>query len=209
DSAAPIRDPQGAVVGVVLIFRDITERKKADRALRATEARKAAIVETTLDAIITIDHEGKVVEYNPAAEKMFGYPRRDFLGRELAELCIPLALRPRYREGLARYLSTGDGPILDKQIEMPALRADGSEFLVELVISRIPTDGPPLFTGYLHDVSKRKQFERRRRARLEVNEILAQAASVAEAAPRLLQAVCENLEWDMGALWSVDAKAGV
>ena len=97
DSAAPIRDAAGSCIGVVLIFRDVTEQRRAEQELRASEARKSAILETALDCIITMDHEGKVVEFNPAAERTFGYRREQVIGQELGEFIIPPSLRERHR----------------------------------------------------------------------------------------------------------------
>ena len=207
DSAAPIRDPQGKVVGAVLVFRDITERKQAETAIRESEARKAAILQTALDCIITMDHEGKVVEFNPAAEKTFGYNRDEVVGWALADLIIPPSLRDRHHQGLAHYLATGEGPVLNKRIELPALHADGTEFPIELAITRISTAGPPVFTAYLREIGERTRIEARRRARLAVTQILAEATTVRGAAARLLQAICENLGWDVGLFWTVDEAA--
>jgi PAS domain S-box-containing protein len=132
------------------------KRKRAEEAVHESEARKAAILESALDAIITIDHEGRIVEFNPAAEKMFGHPREDVLGREMAGLIIPLGLRERHRD-LADYLATGEGPAVGKRLEMSAMRADGSEFPVELTVTRIRSEGPPMFTGFIRDITERKQ----------------------------------------------------
>ena len=203
DSAAPIRDERGAIVGVVLIFRDVTERRRAERRVRQGEARKAAILETALDAIITIDHEGKLVEINPAAETIFGHARGDVLGREMCELFVPPSLREAHRRGMARYLATGEGPVLGRRFEITALRADGTEFPVELAITPISADGPPMFTAHVRDITERKRFERRREARLAVTEILAGASSIDEAIPKILRAVGEGLGWDVGELWAV------
>ena len=85
-----------------------------------------------------------------------GYRREQVVGRQLADFLIPSSLRERHREGIAHYLATGEGPVLGKRLELPALRADGTEFPVELAITRIPTDGPPLFTAYLRDITERK-----------------------------------------------------
>src|SRR2546426_53790 len=82
-------------------------------ALRESEARNAAILQMALDAIVTIDHEGRVVEFNPAAEKMFGYRRAEVLGQQMAERIVPPSLRDRHYQGLAHYLSTGEGPVLN------------------------------------------------------------------------------------------------
>jgi len=203
DSAAPIRDERGAIVGVVLIFRDVTERRRAERELRQSEARKAAILETALDGILTIDHEGKLVEINPAAETIFGHARGDVLGREMAELIVPPALREAHRRGLAHYLATGEGPVLGHRFEITALRAGGEVFPVELAITPISTDGPPMFTAHVRDITERKRFERRREARLAVTEILAGSSSIDEAIPKILGAVGEGLGWDLGELWAV------
>ena len=209
NSAAPIRTSEGRTLGVVLIFRDVTEPRRAQKAVLDSEARKAAILQTALDCIITIDHQGNVIEFNPAAERTFGYRRADVLGRQMADLIIPLSLRERHCRGLARYLATGEGPVLGQRIEMPALRADGTEFPVELAIMRIPTGGPPLFTAYLRDITRRKRAEDRRNARLAVSQVLAEAATVREAAPHILEAVCKGLGWDVGVLWTLDRPAGV
>ncbi len=204
DSAAPIHDGRGRTLGVVMVFRDVTDERRAERAVRESEARKAAILQTALDCIITIDHEGRIVEFNPAAERTFGCRRDAAVGRDIAEVIIPPSLRERHHEGLARYLATGEGPVLGRRIEMPALRADGTEFPVELAITRIPAEGPPLFTAYLRDISERRGQERRRNARLAVTQVLAEAGGVEEAATRILEAVCTSLAWDVGILWTVD-----
>ncbi len=204
DSAAPIRDTSGVIIGVVLIFRDVTEQRLAEQELRSSEARNRAVLETAMDCIITMDHEGKVVEFNPAAEKTFGYRRDDLVGRDLAEFIIPPSLRERHRSGMAHYLATGEGPVFGKRLEIPALRADGSEFPVELSITRIPTDGPPHFTAYLRDITESKRVEQQRHARLAVTQVLSQAGEAEEGASGVLRAVCENLGWDVGFFWSIN-----
>ena len=159
DSAAPIRDATGEVLGVVMVFRDVTEERRAARQIADSESRKAAILQTALECVITIDQEGKILDFNPAAEQTFGYRTADVVGREMAELIIPPSLRERHRQGLARYLATGEGPVLNRRIELPAVRADGTEFPSELAITRINREGPPIFTGYLRDITERKRAE--------------------------------------------------
>jgi PAS domain S-box-containing protein len=131
-----------------------------ERELKYSEVRKAAIVDSALDCIVTIDHEGCITEFNPAAEHTFGYRRDEVLGRPLANVIMPLSLREKHRQGFAHYLATGEARLLGKRIETTAVRADGSEFPVELAISRIPLEGPPSFTGYLRDITERKRAER-------------------------------------------------
>jgi PAS domain S-box-containing protein len=130
-----------------------------DARLRESEAHQAAILKTAVDCIILIDHEGSVIEFNLAAEQTFGYNRADAVGRDMADLIIPPRLRDAHRRGLAHYLATGEGPVLNKRIEMTAMRADGSEFPVELAIIRIRVEGPPVFTGQVRDITERKKAE--------------------------------------------------
>jgi PAS domain S-box-containing protein len=163
DSAAPIRDAEGKLVGAVLVFRDVTTQRKSERVLRVSEARKAAILDTALDCIVTIDHRGRIIEFNPACERTFGYSRAEVIGREMGELLVPPALRQQHRDGLARYISTGEAKVLNRRIELTAMRSDGAEFPVELAITRITGDGEPVFTGYLRDISDRKRAEERQR----------------------------------------------
>jgi PAS domain S-box-containing protein len=158
-SGAPIFDAQGRFRGYRGIGRNITARKLAEQALHESEARKSAMFETALDCIITIDDGGRVVEFNPAAERTFGYRRAEALGKELAELIVPPRLRAQHRQGLARYLKGGEARVLGRRTEMAAVRADGSEFLVELSVTRIATEGAPLFTAYLRDITERKRIE--------------------------------------------------
>jgi PAS domain S-box-containing protein len=143
-------------IGAVM---DITERKQAAEKLRRSETRNAAVLDSALDCIVTIDHESSITEFNPAAERTFGYRRDEVVGKHLADVIIPLSLREKHRQGFARYLATGEARVIGRHVEVTAVRADGSEFPVELAITRIPLDGPPSFTGYLRDITERKQAE--------------------------------------------------
>lgn len=143
----------GAQMAVAIYQAQLLER------LRESEARKTAVFESSLDAITTMDHQGKVVDWNASAERMFGYSREQAIGRDLAELIIPERLRQAHCDGISHYLKTGEGPMMNKLLEMPALRSDGSEFISELTISRAPSEGQPLFTGTLRDITDRKRFE--------------------------------------------------
>lgn len=159
DSAAPIRNSEGTLLGVVLVFRDVTAQRQAARRIADSEARKAAILDTALDCIITIDHQGRVLEFNPAAERTFGYRQADAIGREMGELIVPPALRDAHLKGLTRYLATGEAHVLNRRLEITAMRSDGTEFPVELAITRLAVEGPAVFTGHLRDITERKQIE--------------------------------------------------
>ena len=140
-------------------IRDITDRRKAEEALRRSETRKAAVLETALDAIISIDQEGKIIEWNPAAERIFGYSRELALGRDLTELIVPKSNHELHRKGLARFLQTGRGRMLGSRSEVMALRANGAEFPVELTITKIPGEGPLVFTTFVRDITERRRTE--------------------------------------------------
>ena len=158
-SKAPFFDRAGRVVGLVASAKDVTEQRRAEEAVRHSEAQKAAILDAALDCIITMDDRGLITEFNPAAERTFGYRRADVLGEPLAETIVPPRLRDRHRRGLARYLRSGNSTLLNRRIETTATHADGSEIPVELTITPLSLDGRLAFTGYLRDLTDRKQAE--------------------------------------------------
>jgi PAS domain S-box-containing protein len=123
-----------------------------------------AFLDTSLDGIITMDFEGRILQFNPTAERLFGFRSQEVVGKRVVDLLVPPSLRADHVKGLSRYLRTGEGPILDRRIEMPALRSDGTEFPVELSITRIMTPGMPVFMGHVRDISERVEAERRQLA---------------------------------------------
>src|SRR5215218_2384852 len=135
-------------------------RRRAENALRESEALKSAMLGSAYDCVIGMNHLGRVIEFNEAAEGIFGYSREEVVGEELAELIIPPELRERHRQGLARYLETGQTRILNERIELTAMRRDGSTLPVELAITRIPGTDPPIFTGYVRQITDRIEAER-------------------------------------------------
>jgi PAS domain S-box-containing protein len=142
-------------------------RKHEEAAAAESQRRTRAMMDTALDAVIVMDHDGTISEFNPAAERMFGYRRDDVLGRVLAGLLIPPQLREQHREGLVRYLATGEGPFIDHRIETTGYHADGHEFPVEVSITRVSAADPPTFTGFVRDLTARAQAEREREGLLQ------------------------------------------
>ena len=128
-------------------------------ALASSEAHKSAVVRSALDAVITMDASGCITEFNPSAERIFGYPAADAVGQPLAELIIPPSHRAGHVEGLARYLATGEGPVLNHRIEIDAMRAGGEEFPVELTITPVPGMTEQVFTAFVRDISDRRRAE--------------------------------------------------
>jgi PAS domain S-box-containing protein len=129
------------------------------RTQAGAEARRRALLDVAFDSVITMDSDGRVVDVNRAAAKTFGYARGDMVGRLVADLVIPPGLREAHRRGLARHLERGGGPVVGRRVELTATRADGSEFPVELVVTRPEISGPPLFYGYVRDVTARQRAE--------------------------------------------------
>jgi PAS domain S-box-containing protein len=144
---------------VLVVAHDVTARLRAERSLMDSEARKAAMLEAALDAVVAIDEEGMITEFNPAAERTFGYRRADVLGRPIVETIIPPDLRDRHRRGFARYRATGEPTILDRRLQLTGLHADGSEFPVELTVYRVPLPGPPRFTAFIRDLTEARRLE--------------------------------------------------
>lgn len=155
-----LRDEQDRLRGFAHVTRDVTARNQAEEALRKSEALKTAILETALDAILSIDKNGLVQEWNPAAHRILGYHRNEALGRPMEELIIPPALREVYKDGLTNYLMTGVGSLLGRPVELTLRRADGSEFQAELAIARASNDETSHCTALIRDITERKRAEK-------------------------------------------------
>ncbi|HET6398812.1 MAG TPA: PAS domain-containing sensor histidine kinase [Candidatus Thermoplasmatota archaeon] len=164
-----------------------------------------AVLDSALDAVIVMDGRGLVREFNAAAEATFGHKREDAVGRELAELIIPQRYRTAHRLGLARYLATGDGPVLHKRLQIEGLRADGQEFPIELAIVPFEVGGDRLFAGYVRDrtaaVDAERELARRQRTvqlLLQVPVAAVEARSVDEVIRLCLEGVCQFAAWPVG-----------
>ncbi|WP_137817229.1 PAS domain S-box protein [Pseudomonas sp. 2FG] len=152
----------GGIERILAFTREITQRKEAEQALRASEQQYRTIVSTALDCIIGMDSRGRITTFNPAAEQCFGYSREQALGQPWAELMIPERLRETYKKWLASHLQEGDGPLLGRRIELSAQRANAEEFPAELAISVVQGAEGPSFICYLRDITERKEAEEQR-----------------------------------------------
>ena len=148
-----------AMVSVGRYIGQHMERRRAEDAVRRGEAVRGAVLESAIDSVITMNAAGRVVEFNPAAERTFGYRRSDAVGKLVRDLIVPPHLRDAHQRGLERYLATGEGAVVGTRVELTAMRADGSEFPIEISISRIGHEGPPMFAAYIRDVTARKAAE--------------------------------------------------
>ena len=143
---------------ITRVIRYAIERRAAEARLRERDAHYRSIVESSFDAIVSIDAQGLITEFNVAAESMFGRSRVSVLGRELAETIIPERLRDAHRLGLARQTEPG-ALIARRRVELAGLRADGSEFPLELTLSKVSTASGPVFTAFIRDLSERRRAE--------------------------------------------------
>src|SRR5882724_8385997 len=188
-------------------FNDmLAQIQQRDGSLRDSEARMKAILDSALDGVITMDHDGRISAFNPAAERLFGHARSTAVGAVLADLIIPPTLRERHSSGVARYLATMQSTVLDKRLELTAMRSDGFEFPAEVTITRISQEGPPTFTGFIRDITERKRAEKEIR---ELNDQLEQRViertAELEASNRELEAFSSAVSHDLRApLRSID-----
>jgi PAS domain S-box-containing protein len=161
---------------------------KVYRAGAESEARQGAILEAAHDAIITMDQQLNIREFNPAAEKMFGHTRMHMLGRNV-ELLLPPMIRDAQLAAINRYMTTGEGPLAGRQIEMTAMRADGTEFPVELAVARVGGDSRAALTGFIRDITQRRALEEQLRRSQKLEAIGRLASGVAHDFNNILMSI--------------------
>jgi len=198
-AGVPLRDADGRLLGALCalgleprswsetdlrVLAELSTTATVELELRSTTAkvrrsyeRMTAVLDTALDAIVSMDARGVLTEFNPAAERLFGHRREDVVGRPLHDLIVPPEHRHGHAEALARHVETGRATMLDRRLEVEAMHADGSRVPVELIVTRADAgDDGPCFTGFLRDLS-----ERRALAAAE-----ARMAATVDAAPMIL-----------------------
>ena len=182
---------------------------EAEASQRLSEARTRLLLETARDAIILMDATGRITAWNTQAESTFGWTRQEALGRRISDLIIPSEYREAHSEGVLNYFGIGEGPALNKRIEISALHRDGHEFPVELSVTPARLGETVLLGAFIRDITDRKRSERRLACQYAVASLLAEARNLAEATPRIMEAVCRGLGWDLGVLWQVDSELDV
>jgi PAS domain S-box-containing protein len=140
--------------------QEVCTRQQAENDARNAWARNDAILDVALDCVILMDDEGRIAQFNPAAERTFGYTSAEAVGIELGELIVPADDRNAHRVAIASYLKTGETAILNRRIELMAVRKGGETFPVEVAIAPISSDGAAMFAGYMRDITERKRAER-------------------------------------------------
>ncbi len=182
--------------------------RAAEAALQQSQERNRAIVDTALDGVITIDAAGIITEWNAQASAIFGWAREEALGRLLSELIIPARDREAHARGIREYLKTGVGPVLNRRMEIAALHKDGREFQVELSVTPARIGEAYFFSAFIRDITDRLRTERRLSSQYAVTRVLAESATFEEAVPKIIQAVGECLEWELGVFWRLDKPSG-
>ncbi len=144
---------------LVVVHRKAGELERAEKALAESLARKHAILESSLDPIITINHEGVITEFNRAAEQVFGHSREKVLGTQPSEVLFPPEMIAGQKNRIGRYLDVGEGSMLGKRTEVTAVRADGETFPAEMAMTISQEQGAPVLTFFVRDISRRKKAE--------------------------------------------------
>ena len=186
-SKLPLHDLHGRVVGTFGISRDVTEQKRAEEELQHNVQRTQLIIETANDAFVAMDSTGLIIDWNRAAARVFGWSRDEALGRPVAELIVPPPLREAHRAGIARLLAGEPPRMLNERIEIAAMRRDGTEFPVEITITRLRDDESSTFNAFLHDITQRHRTA----------EALRQAKELAESASRAKSEFLANMSHEI------------
>ncbi len=135
------------------------QRKETEMALRESEERTRLILDTALDAVVTLDEHGSVIGWNSQAERMFGWSREEIIGQQVVTTIIPPKYRDAYPQGIQHYLTSEVSAILNKRIELSGLHRDGHEFPLELAITAVQSQGKTIVSGFLRDLTERRQTE--------------------------------------------------
>jgi two-component system sensor kinase FixL len=177
-TVSPIIDVKGGVVGASAIGRDITEAKRVEAALRASEERYRSIIGSAVDAILVIDCMGHIESFNTAAERLFGYSSNEVLGLNVTVL-MPQPYHDEHDQYLGRYLATREKRIIGIGREVTGRRKDGTTFPLQLSVGEMSIDGEPKFTGILHDLTARVVLETQLREQAALTRLGEMAAVVA------------------------------
>ncbi|HET9962765.1 MAG TPA: PAS domain S-box protein, partial [Nitrospiraceae bacterium] len=183
--------------------------RAAEAALLQSQERNRVIVDTALDAVISMDAAGIITDWNAQAVNVFGWQREEALGRRVSETVVPARDRIAHEEGLRHFLATGEGPILNRRIEMMAVHRTGYEFPVEVAISPARLGDAYIFSAFVRDITARKRSERQLASQYAVTRVLSESRTLEEAGPKILQAICESLEWELGVFWRLDRQGNV
>jgi len=183
------------------------EEKSAEvqRALEESESRTRTVLDNAMDAVIVMNAQGLIIGWNTQAEKILGWPAQEVLGQSLVTRIIPAQYRDAHNRGLARYLGTGAGAILNQRVEVTAVRKDGVEFPVELTVTPVHVDHGVIFSAFLRDITERTRTERQLRVQYVVTKTLNGDSAMEQMPAALLEAIGTSLHWAVGVWWEPEA----
>jgi len=191
---------------VANVLANAIERKKAEQALRESEARANAVLNHALEGIITIDEQGIIHSFNPSAERIFGYKLSEILGENVTQL-IPEDFRSAHEQGMKNYLETGVSKIIGIGREAMGLRKDGSTFPIDLGLSEIYLGETRMFNGIIRDITERKETEAQKQMQYELTRIFLDGQSLEKTIPKILQAVGEFMQWEISHYWELNSQS--
>lgn len=178
----------------IVIIRDKTHEQELEHAVRLQEQLKSNLVDSSLDALVTINGDGHVIDFSQSAESLFGWRKADILGQPMENYLIPSELRDAHQKGMAHFLATGEGPLIGKRVETNACRKDGKSFPVELALTAIWVDGEVFVTAAIRDITERKQRED------ELVNAKAEAEDASQAKSRFLSYMSHEIRSPMNAV---------
>ncbi|NHZ69772.1 MAG: EAL domain-containing protein, partial [Thermotogales bacterium] len=159
DSGAPIHGASGDIQGMVLVFRDVTEDYNLQHTVQEHALRLQRIMESAMDAVIVADEKGRILEWNPQAEAMFGWSREEAVGSYLHDTVIPPEHHEAHRQGIGRLMETGETNVLGQRLETTGLRSNGKRFPIELTVAQLHQSQGWLFSAFIRDLTEKKQIE--------------------------------------------------
>jgi PAS domain S-box-containing protein len=176
-TARPLKNDRGELRGGVVVIQDITKARRSHLDLELRDAKNRAILDTTHEAFVAIDESSIIREWNSQAEVTFGWKPEEVMGRPLQEIIIPQRYREQHHRGIVHFLATGEGPLLNRRLELQALHHDGHEFPVEMTITAVPQEGGYLFAAFVHDITDMKRAAQELRDAKEAAEAASRAKS--------------------------------
>jgi PAS domain S-box-containing protein len=192
-NATRLRGPTRRLLGAIAVAQDITEREKAEQALREREARMSSVISTAPDAIITIDAKGLIQSFSATAEKLFGYEAGEVIGRNV-RILMPPPHRAQHDAYIARYLATGQKRIIGIGRQVEAQHKNGTVFPVELAVGEVKVGSTHVFTGFIRDITARAKLEQDLRQAHKMEAIGQLTGGLAHDFNNLLTVITGNLE---------------